>query len=66
MILSFGGVCMISVPNKEAATAGEAMVADEESDEVATKSSSKQLLGSGLIFCTAWCYATVSILTRKM
>ena len=57
---------MISVPNKEAATAGEAMVADEESDEVATKSSSKQLLGSGLIFCTAWCYATVSILTRKM
>lgn len=61
MILSFGGVCMISVPNE--ATGEE--IADEESEEVGT-SSSKQILGSGLIFCTAWCYATVSILTRKM
>ena len=61
MVFSFGGVCMISAPNREAT----AEVADEGSEEVAN-SSSKELLGSGLIFCTAWCYATVSILTRKM
>ena len=59
MMLSFGGVVIIAMSNSITSKAEQAV--DGADDDTG-----KQILGSGLIFLTSWCYAFVSILTRKM
>lgn len=60
LILSFVGVLCISFSgyNKD----------DDSSTAVVTEDGipGSHLIGSGLIFITSWCYAFVSILTRRM
>lgn len=75
MLLSFGGVCTIAVSNQivgEDEVAPGTEIAPDEGAASSAKdtdtaySPAMQLLGAGLIFCTSWCYAVVSILTRQM
>ena len=63
MILSFGGVILIAFSNSSSAKTAITQIDGENSEGFA---SGMQTLGCCLIFLTSWCYAVVSILTRKM
>mmetsp|Transcript_83 Transcript_83/g.114 ORF Transcript_83/g.114 Transcript_83/m.114 type:complete len:114 (-) Transcript_83:202-543(-) len=56
MILSFGGVLCISF-------SGQDSPVDDQESTVATGS---HFLGCVYVFITSWCYAGVTIITRKM
>ena len=64
MILSFGGIILIAMSNS--LTGAETSTTDSGDVVEEGYSSGMQTLGCCLIFLTSWCYAVVSILTRKM
>ena len=62
MILSFGAVCLIAASKYITAEEDEqSQIVDGENTTYGTV-----VLGSGLVFITAWSYAAVVLITRKM
>ena len=58
MVVSFGGVCIIATSKQIMVESSASIIEDEDNVSGAI------ILGSGLMFVTAWAYASVSILTR--
>ena len=67
LVLSFGGVILIatssSIYDKKVEVIEET---NDEADADGLSPTVKYIIGSSLVFCTSWCYAAVTILTRRM
>ena len=67
LVLSFGGVILIatssSIYDKKVEVIEET---NDEADADGLSETVKYIIGSSLVFCTSWCYASVTILTRRM
>lgn len=62
MLVSFGGVLCIALSGHSNDDDSATAVGTKEEDKIP----GSHLIGSGLVFCTSWCYAFVGILTRRM